>query len=372
MPGLPFVLPHWLYWSGLILLPLLAMFMVRRQQGKAVQGECSYPIAYMLWLCAGFVGIHRFYVKNAWGMLYIPLFILILLANTQVRNALNQVSNAKNQLSIAEFDLERAQEATKGSEGAQQKLVQAKQALDSGKQAVAAERANYAKWHGISSALAALMALMLLIDACILPRLVRQRAALEAEATGRVTASIPPETYEAGTHEDPTLRIHVRFLDWVDQINGFIGEFVGYWSVIAVFVYYYEVVARYVFNSPTNWAHESMFLMFGMQYMLAGAYTYREDGHVRVDVLYQYLPDRIKALVDVMTSIFFFIFAVALLWTGWIFMADAIRVWEVSFTEWAIQYWPVKSTMVLGAFLLILQGMSKLFKDVVILTGKQV
>ena len=46
----------------------------------------------------------------------------------------------------------------------------------------------------------------------------------------------------------------------------------AYWAVIFVFVYYYEVIARYVFNSPTNWVHESMFLMFGMQYILAGAY----------------------------------------------------------------------------------------------------
>ena len=33
-------------------------------------------------------------------------------------------------------------------------------------------------------------------------------------------------------------------------------------------------MARFVFNSPTNWVHESMFLMFGMQYMLCGAFAY--------------------------------------------------------------------------------------------------
>ena len=42
-----------------------------------------------------------------------------------------------------------------------------------------------------------------------------------------------------------------------------------------MFGYYYEVIARFVFNSPTNWVHESMFLMYGMQYMLAGAYAYQ-------------------------------------------------------------------------------------------------
>jgi TRAP-type mannitol/chloroaromatic compound transport system permease small subunit len=142
---------------------------------------------------------------------------------------------------------------------------------------------------------------------------------------------------------------------------------VAYWSVIAVFVYYYEVLARYIFNSPTNWAHEGMFLMFGMQYLLSGAYAYLTDSHVRVDVFYTRLSPRGKALADLLTSVFFFIFAVTLLGTGWIFMMDSIDVGEVSFTEWAIQYWPVKITIALGAVLIILQGVAKLVDDIAIL-----
>ena len=53
--------------------------------------------------------------------------------------------------------------------------------------------------------------------------------------------------------------------------------------------------------------------------------------------------------------------------TGFIFMSDAIDVFEVSFTEWAIQYWPVKITIVLGALLLLFQGISKLIKDIALL-----
>ena len=162
--------------------------------------------------------------------------------------------------------------------------------------------------------------------------------------------------------------MHSRITGAIDKINGFSGEFVCYWSVIAVFVYYYEVIARYVFNSPTNWAHESMFLMFGMQYLLSGAYALREQSHVRVDVLYAYLSDRAKVITDIVTSAFFFIFTGALLVTGWIFFRDSIDVWEVSFTEWGIQYWPIKFSLVLGAVLIILQGLSKLIKDVVALT----
>ena len=49
---------------------------------------------------------------------------------------------------------------------------------------------------------------------------------------------------------------------------------------------------------------------------------------------------------------------------------DAISVGEHSFTEWGIQYWPVKLTMPIGATLLVLQGISKLIKDIMIITRK--
>ena len=124
------------------------------------------------------------------------------------------------------------------------------------------------------------------------------------------------------------------------------------------------MLARFVFNSPTNWVHESMFLMFGMQYMISGAYAYREDQHVRVDVIYSKFSPRGKAIADIVTSLFFFIFTITMFWTGWRFAADAVANHESSFTEWGIQYWPVKLMLPLGAALIVLQGVSKLVKDV--------
>lgn len=164
------------------------------------------------------------------------------------------------------------------------------------------------------------------------------------------------------------------FTRYVDTISGFTGRFVGYWALIAPFIYTYEVIARYLLNSPTNWAHESMFLMFGMQYLLAGAYALREDGHVRVDVLYTRLSPLLRAALDLLTSVFFYIFTLALITTGWTFFAQSMSSEqfffaagyrnELSFTEWAIQYYPVKFTIFLGGVLLLLQGTARLIKDI--------
>ena len=132
------------------------------------------------------------------------------------------------------------------------------------------------------------MAAMLVGDAILLPGLVRRQNAREAgrarqRAAGSRGAGRPGDRYRTKTRRSG---MHTRFTDAIEWVNIRAGEFVAYWAVISVFGYYYEVIARFAFNSPTNWLHESMFLMYGMQYMLAGAYAYQCDQHVRVDVFY--------------------------------------------------------------------------------------
>ncbi len=373
MPSLTFILPHWVYWSGMVLFPLIAMYMVRRRTEKGVARGVSLPLAYLLWLTGGFVGLHRFFVRSYLGIGYIPLFLAIIFSNVKGRAALDAISGARNSRFGAEFDVERFQKAVdQGAEGAAAKLASAEQALASATLDFSTATAAFDQWQAISGGFALAIAVLLLIDAFLLPGLVRRAEGAEVidEAAAEEERALLGETELAAGRKSLAPRTSNRFTDAIDAISGWSGEFVCYWSIIAVFVYYYEVLARYVFNSPTNWAHESMFLMFGMQYLISGAYAFREGSHVRVDVLYQYLSERARIRMDILTSVLFFIFAGTLLVTGWIFMADAIEVWEVSFTEWAVQYWPVKISIVVGALLILLQGTAKLIKDFMLLAGK--
>jgi len=360
MPEINFVLPHWLYWSGLILFPLITMVIYRREK-PGTNAALSLPLAYFLLVTGGFIGVHRLYLKSVWSVLFIALFCSVLVVNVEVRDARNALSAADNDIRLAEFKTERAQKAVEQQRrNAEEQLAEAQQQLDQRKTAQQSAQQNSNSWHTTANTFGIIILLLLIVDAILLPKLVRQRNATE-----------PPQP-ESGFH-CPTVEAEhddasepFGFNKITSHINGLAGEFVAYWSVIAVFVYYYEVIARYVFNSPTNWAHESMFLMFGMQYLIAGGFVLREGGHVRVDVLYNKLSKRWKAISDVLTSIFFFIFMIALLITGWTFFKDAYSVGEVSFTEWAIQYWPIKFALPLGAALLILQGISQLIKDIAV------
>ncbi len=165
--------------------------------------------------------------------------------------------------------------------------------------------------------------------------------------------------------EDPALHapgnVYTRALDWLTENSGI---FVSLWTVNAVCVYFYEVVSRYIFGAPTIWAHQASYLMFGMQYLLAGGFALLHGDHVRVDVVYIKLPRRAQIGIDIFTSTFFFIFAVALAGTCWRFFFDSVDMREVTDETWQVQFYPVKGAMVLGAVLLALAGVSKLIKDI--------
>lgn len=154
-----------------------------------------------------------------------------------------------------------------------------------------------------------------------------------------------------------------RVLDWISNKT---GTFVALWAIIPVCFYTYEVVSRQIFDLPTIWVHEGSYLLFGMQYLVAGGYALLHGSHVRVDVVYVKLPERGRVAMDIFTSVFFFIFALTLLGTGWQFFHDSYQMSEVTMETWGIQHWPVKGVMVLGSLLLILAGISKLIKDILL------
>ncbi|MCL1484871.1 TRAP transporter small permease subunit [Marinobacter sp. M3C] len=155
--------------------------------------------------------------------------------------------------------------------------------------------------------------------------------------------------------------LFTRSVDWMSDKTGL---FISFWTVNAVCFYFFEVIMRYVFNMPTIWVHEASFLLLGMQYLLAGGFALLNGSHVRVDVVYNYLPVRGRVGMDIFTSMFFFMFALVLILTSWTYFTNAYSMGETTVETWGIQYWPVKGVMLLGSVLILLAGISKLLKDI--------
>jgi TRAP-type mannitol/chloroaromatic compound transport system permease small subunit len=98
-----------------------------------------------------------------------------------------------------------------------------------------------------------------------------------------------------------------KILHIIDSVNERIGSISSWLLLVLIAVILYEVVARYIFNSPTTWAFNSLRLIDGALIVLGWAYAQRHNSHIRVDIIYTRLSLRKKALIDVIGTGLFFI-----------------------------------------------------------------
>jgi TRAP-type mannitol/chloroaromatic compound transport system permease small subunit len=122
---------------------------------------------------------------------------------------------------------------------------------------------------------------------------------------------------------------------------------------------------RYVFGSPTFFAHELGGMIGATIAAMGWAYTHRYHGHVRVDVIYTHLPPRGKAFLDVFLTLFLFFPLIGVLMKNSAESAlFAVKMGEVlrgSF--WYPPAWPIKTVLFLGLSLFALQGLAHFLRD---------
>lgn len=165
------------------------------------------------------------------------------------------------------------------------------------------------------------------------------------------------------------MRAISAFMNGVTQLNEWVGRIIAY-LVIPIFIFILiEVFLRYLFNAPTVWTNELTQILFGAYTVLSGGYILAHRGHVNVDIFHSTLSVKTQAIVDIFTSVLFFMFVMAFGWFGYEMAKESIETWETSYSAWNPPIWPVKLAIPIGAGLLLLQGIVKLLQDIAIALG---
>ena len=130
------------------------------------------------------------------------------------------------------------------------------------------------------------------------------------------------------------------------------------------------VTARYLFNFGSIGLQESVIYMHGAVFMLGIAFTLKEQGHVRVDVLYEKFPPRVKVCTDIAGHLLFLIpFSIFILWTSLEYVSFSWSLRESSGQPGGLPgVYLIKGLIPAMAFLLLLQGISEILKGFLSLT----
>ena len=162
-------------------------------------------------------------------------------------------------------------------------------------------------------------------------------------------------------------------LHGIDQISKSVGHAFAWCIVILTLGTCYEVFVRYVLNNPTSWAFDMSYILYGALFLMAGAYTLSRNGHVRGDVFYRLMPIKVQATIElVLYFIFFFPGILALMYSGWGYAMDSMRIQEVSVNSpVGVPIWQLKLIIPVAGTLLALQGIAEVLRCIVCLrTGE--
>ncbi|SFQ67050.1 TRAP-type mannitol/chloroaromatic compound transport system, small permease component [Roseivivax halotolerans] len=159
----------------------------------------------------------------------------------------------------------------------------------------------------------------------------------------------------------------MKVLKVIDAFNESLGKFVSFLIWAGIVVLCFEVVARYVYQQPTIWAHGYTQRIFGAYFVLVGAYTLLRKDHVRVDLLLNIGSQRWRAFLDLLNFGFLVLWGAVLSYEAFWFFEDSWRFNEVDDSALRHPMWPVKLAMFVGVTAITLQGLAEAVRSIVLI-----
>ena len=159
---------------------------------------------------------------------------------------------------------------------------------------------------------------------------------------------------------------HIRLVRIIDKFTDTTGTWVAWLNVPLVLAVTYEVLARYLFDSPTIWSFDVTYMLYGTIFMLGSAYALHKGAHIRTDFFFEKWSIRTKGIVDSVAYIVFFfpsifVFLLVSGAEGWY----SFEIGETSEqTPWRPILWPFKWVVPFACLLLLIQGVSETIKSV--------
>ena len=184
-------------------------------------------------------------------------------------------------------------------------------------------------------------------------------------------------------------KIAIAYVRSVDWLNRGLGRIVMYGIFVMAAILLWSSISKTFFR-PSLWTLEMAQFAMVAYYILGGPYSIQLGSNVRMDLFYANWTPRRKAWVDAFTVLFLIFFLGVLLYGALGSTAYSLGYWgdapvsyfaglatgseeigrlERSSTAWRPYIWPIKVCMIVGFFLMLLQAVAELLKDIATLRG---
>ena len=156
----------------------------------------------------------------------------------------------------------------------------------------------------------------------------------------------------------------------IDRINELLGKGVSWLILAAVLISAVNATIRKIFNVSSNAWLELQWYLYGAAFLLAAAYTLKQNEHIRIDIVYGAWSRRVQHWIDLIGHLFFLMpFMLLMTYLLWPYVMRSIASGEVSTNAGGLIIWPAKALLLAGVLTLLAQGVSEIIKKIAVMQG---
>lgn len=163
-------------------------------------------------------------------------------------------------------------------------------------------------------------------------------------------------------------KIAFQYIRVVDAVNYRIGRVIMYGIFVMMAILLWSSISK-TFFLPSLWTLEIAQFAMVAYYIMGGPYSIQLGSNVRMDLFYAEWSVTKKAWFDAFTVLVLIFYLGVLLYGAYESTAYSLKYGERSPTAWRPYLWPIKITMCIGFFLMLLQAISELLKDIATIKG---
>ena len=154
----------------------------------------------------------------------------------------------------------------------------------------------------------------------------------------------------------------------IDAVDTWIGKRLAWLILAAVVVSAANATVRKVFDTSSNSWLELQWILFSAVFLLCAPWTLLDNEHIRIDIVNNMLPKRVRDSIDVIGHTFFLMpLAIIMIITGIPFFLRSMEINEQSGNAGGLPQWPSKALIMIGFAMLLIQGVSELIKRIAVM-----
>jgi TRAP-type mannitol/chloroaromatic compound transport system permease small subunit len=169
---------------------------------------------------------------------------------------------------------------------------------------------------------------------------------------------------------DAAIRALLPVSRFIDAATRWIGKRLAWLILAAVIVSALNASVRKIFDTSSNSWLELQWVLFSIVFLLCSPWTLLDNEHIRIDIVNNLLPKRVRNIIDVVGhTLFLAPLAIIMVVTGVPFFMRSFEINEQSGNAGGLPQWPSKSLIMIAFAMLLIQAFSELIKRVAIMRG---